>query len=276
MTPIQNKKALRYFILSLSFLLVSCAQEDPPIYEAGSLKFEDEFNGSSLNSSKWSHQTGTGSQYGLWGWGNGELQYYRSENTTVSDGTAKITVKSESFEGKEYTSSRFTTLNKFSFRYGKVQARIKTVDGKSLWPAFWLLPVGGNWPCDGEIDIMEQGGHVGGINETTGAAHLGECGGASTYETFDLKNPAGVSYANDFHIYEIQWSKDKIAWYVDDKKVFQVTPESYPGKTWPFNSSDWYILLNLAVDKSGPNSNTQFPSQMEIDWVRVYEMERAN
>jgi beta-glucanase (GH16 family) len=276
MTLIPKNKPLNQFIILLSILCLSCGQEDPIVFEPGALKFEDNFDGSNLNATKWTHQTGTGSQYGLWGWGNGELQYYRAENTTVSDGTAKIRVQNESYGGKEYTSSRFTTNNKFTFRYGKVQARIKTVKGKSLWPAFWLLPAGGNWPCDGEIDIMEQGGNVGGANQTTGAAHLGNCPGNSTYKTFDKNNPAGVSYADDFHIYEIQWSKDKITWYVDDEKVYQVTPENYPGQDWPFNRSDWYIIINLAIDKSGPNQYTQLPSEMEIDWVRVYELEQAN
>jgi beta-glucanase (GH16 family) len=238
------------------------------------LIFEDNFEGVNLDYTKWTHEEGNG----MWGWGNGELQYYHSSNTSVSYGTAKITAKKETVGGMDYTSSRIKTDGKFTFRYGKVQARIKTVKGQGLWPAFWLLPSGGDWPCDGEIDIMEQGSYVGGNNEakiTTGAAHIGTCPYQTNindhvYKYF--KVTSADSYADDFHIYEIRWEPNKIEWYVDNQKIATATPEDFPGKTWPFNKNDWYIILNLAIDRIGPNSITQFPSQIEVDWVRVYEL----
>lgn len=246
--------------------------------ESGSAIFLDHFDGSSLDESKWTHEVGTGN----WGWGNGELQYYRSNNTIVDNGKAKIIAKKETVDGMDYTSSRIKTDGKFTFRYGKVQARIKTVKGQGMWPAFWLLPTGGNWPCDGEIDIMEQGNRISGNSEakiTTGAAHVGTCPFPSNedkwqYESF--KKSSVDSYADGFHVYEIRWEPNKIEWYVDNQKIGTVSPDDYPGKTWPFNDNDWYIILNLAIDQNGPNSITQFPSQMEIDWVRVYALEHDN
>jgi len=236
--------------------------------EAGALIFQDEFNGSSLDNSKWVHDIGTGE----WGWGNGELQYYRPENTIVSNGTAKITAEIGT-NGLDYTSSKIKTDGKFTFRYGKVQARIKTVEGQGFWPAFWMLPSGGSWPCDGEIDIMEHWGNNGSTNETTGAAHLGLCPYSSSshaYKSFHQEISSG-SYADDFHVYEVRWMPNHITWYVDNIKVFEVTPDMYPSSyEWPFNSNQWYLILNLAITSSGPNSYTEFPSQIEIDWVRVY------
>jgi len=260
--------------IAIVILWSSCEQSAPPLLEAGELKFEDNFEGSSLDASKWTHDIGRGN----WGWGNGEKQYYKSENTTVNDGRAIITAdKSQQYE---FTSSKIKS--KFTFRYGSVQARIKTVSGKGLWPAFWLLPSGGNWPCDGEIDIMEQGSYISGNTEakiTTGAAHLGTCPFPSNedkwqYESF--KKTSIDSYADGFHVYEIRWEEDKITWLVDEQNIFQVTPEDYPGKNWPFNQRNWYMILNLAIDRDGPDNNTKFPAQMEIDWVRVYELEQAN
>ena len=141
-----------------------------------SLVWQDEFNNNSLDTSKWMHEIGTGSQYGLWGWGNSEQQYYQPSNTEVYNGTMKIIAKEEpngitDSQGntKYYSSSRITTKNKHDFKYGKIQARIKTVDGEGFWPAFWMLPTNGSWPCDGEIDIMEQWGNDGNTNTTTGA-----------------------------------------------------------------------------------------------------------
>lgn len=265
-----------FALLAFTSLLIwsSCEQAAPPVFEPGEMKFYDEFNGSSLDDSKWSHDIGRGE----WGWGNGELQYYRSENTTVSNGKAIITA--DTHEQYNYTSSKIKS--KVDFKYGSVQARIKTVKGRGLWPAFWLLPTGGSWPCDGEIDIMEQGNRISGNTDakvTTGAAHVGTCPYSSNTEDHEWKSfnlTSSESFANDFHVYEIRWEKNMISWLVDDVKVFQITPEDYPGKNWPFNKKDWYIILNLAIDSNGPDNNTVFPAQMEIDWVRVYELEQVN
>ena len=105
------------------------------------LVWEDQFNGTQLDATKWAHDLGTGSQYGLWGWGNGELQSYQGENTVVSDGTLKIIAKQEpagvvdpfnASNVMNYSSSKIITAGLFTFRYGRVQARIKTVDGSGL------------------------------------------------------------------------------------------------------------------------------------------------
>ena len=227
------------------------------------------------------HEIGTGSQYGLWGWGNNEQQYYQSANTEVNNGTLKIIAKEEPNgitdswgNTKYYSSSRITTKNKHDFKFGKIQARIKSVDGQGFWPAFWMLPTGGSWPCDGEIDIMEQWGSDGPTNQTTGAAHLGNCPYSSSnhfYNSFQHTLNSG-SFANNFHTYEIRWDVDYITWYLDGNQIYSINPNMYPPQySWPFNTNDWYIILNLAITSTGPSNNTSFPSQIEVDWVRVYE-----
>jgi len=253
------------------------------------LVWEDDFNGSSLDQSKWVHDIGTGSQYGMWGWGNGELQYYQPQNTTLNNGIAKIEVKEEpngiidSWNATSYfSSSKITTKGLFNFRYGKVEARIKTIDGQGFWPAFWMLPSNGSWPCDGEIDIMEQWGNDYLTNSTSGAAHLGTCPYSSSthfYETSSSYISSG-SYADDFHTYSVIWKEDTITWYVDEIELFSLNPSSYwsiPSQSaWPFNANEWYIMINLAITQAGPNSNTVFPNQMEIDYVRVHQENLTN
>ena len=134
-----------------------------------------------------------------------------------------------------------------------------------------MLPSGGSWPCDGEIDIMEQWGNDWPTVETTGAAHVGSCPGQSFYMSYQHQIQNG-SFASDFHTYAIHWDEDYIAWFVDGTKVYQVSPSSFPNQyPWPFNSNQWYLILNLAITQNGPNSLTVFPSQIEVDYVRVYE-----
>ncbi|MDB4126806.1 family 16 glycosylhydrolase [Flavobacteriales bacterium] len=253
------------------------------------LVWEDDFNGNSLDQNKWIHDIGTGSQYGMWGWGNGELQYYQPQNTTLNNGIAKIEVKEEpngiidSWSATSYfSSSKITTKGLFNFRYGKVEARIKTIDGQGFWPAFWMLPSNGSWPCDGEIDIMEQWGNDYLTNSTSGAAHLGTCPYSQSthfYETSSSYISSG-SYADDFHTYSLIWKEDTITWYVDEIELFSLNPSSYwsiPSQSaWPFNANEWYIMINLAITQTGPNANTVLPNQIEIDYVRVYQENLTN
>jgi len=238
------------------------------------LIWSDEFSGNSINSEYWTHEIGTGD----WGWGNGELQYYQEENTSVENGHLTIEAREEpqGILGQWnvpyfYSSSRIITRDKFDFRYGKVEARMKTIDGTGFWPAFWLLPNGGCWPENGEIDIMEQWGNDGPTNQTTGAAHAGDgCQGSSIYQSWNTT--INGSYADDFHTYSIIWYENYIGWYVDGDLKHFITPASFSGGfEWPYNQDNWYIILNLAVTNSGPNDNTVFPSDIEIDYVRVYQ-----
>ena len=270
-----NKNYVFFFIVLFSIQLNS---------QSWQLIWEDNFDGNSIDATKWIHDYGTGSQFGMWGWGNGELQYYQAQNTTINNGIATIEVKEEpsglvdSWNNTSYySSSKITTRGLFDFRYGKIEARIKTLDGQGFWPAFWLLPSGGSWPCDGEIDIMEQWGNNYLTNSTTGAAHIGTCPYSQSthfYQNFSSYISSG-SFADDFHTYSIIWEEDTITWFVDDVEMFQITPSSYfsiPSQhDWPFNSNNWYLMINLAITQAGPNANTVFPNNIQIDYVRVYQ-----
>lgn len=260
-----------YLSLTLLFLTASTYAQN------WNLVWSDEFELNEVDDSKWSFQNGTGSEAGMWGWGNGESQYYLEENTSLNNGVLTIEAKEEP-QGitdswnvtKYYSSSRIVTKDKYEFRYGKVEARMKTIDGEGFWPAFWMLPSEGCWPESGEIDIMEQWANDGPSNVTTGAAHTGFCGSGSTYNSFD--HEIDESFANDFHTYAVIWQEDYIGWYIDDELHYFVTPNSYGSNiNWPFNDGDWYILINLAITEQGPNANTVFPNQIEVDYVRVYE-----
>ena len=138
------------------------------------LSWSDEFNGTAIDNTKWGYDIGTGAAQGLWGWGNGELQYYTddTDNADVLNGNLVITARQENFSGSNYTSARTVTRNKFSQTYGKWEARIDLPTGQGIWPAFWMLRENNPWP--GEIDIMEIVGHLPG--NCHGTAHWGEVG----------------------------------------------------------------------------------------------------
>lgn len=246
------------------------------------LKWEDNFDGGSLNEQYWNYMYGDGSDYGIsWGWGNGELQSYEKENVSLRDGNLVITARRQSSRGKEYTSARITTKDKISTTYGRVEARMTLPVGQGLWPAFWMLPDSntpyGGWPHSGEIDIMEARGRLKG--ETTGALHYSDLNGAHQYQS-------GVNYFSGtdltaWHVYAVEWDKNQIKWFVDDNNFMTITADRWSTQanpsslTAPFDS-DFHILFNFAIGGQfdgfvAPDASFQ-SAEMKVDYVRIYEM----
>jgi beta-glucanase (GH16 family) len=235
--------------------------------------FYDGFSGGSLDLTKWTCQLGTKDTEtnGPSDWGNGEAQYYKSENAVVSDGTLKIAGIKENAGSKQYTSARIITRGKFSHTYGRFEARIKLPAGQGWWPAFWLLPEKntpyGGWPMSGEIDIMEAKGRIPG--RTSAALHFGVDGG-DQYVAREQTFPAGGTIA-EFHVYAVEWTGEGMRFYVDDRLFLTVTEwvskSPFPA---PFDT-DFYILINLAV--GGHFDGYLLPAQdlgvMEVDYVKV-------
>ncbi|MFD0931564.1 family 16 glycosylhydrolase [Psychroflexus salinarum] len=274
----KNKRII-FQILILGIGLISFQgcdlDEKQTVTTLDNLVMGEEFEGSELDSSLWSFELGDGSEEGLPGWGNNELQNYtdREENLKVENGVLTITAREESFEGSGYTSARIVTKAKFEKQYGRIEARMKLPWGTGIWPAFWMLgtdidQVG--WPQTGEIDIMEYDG-----SEPTvvhGSVHgPGYSGGNAVTKSYEFENDR---LDTDFHTYGIEWGEDYINYYVDDVLYNQITPDSedLTGE-WVFNKP-FYIIINMAVGGSfvgPPNTNTVFPQTLEVDYVRVYE-----
>lgn len=242
----------------------------PETYAGYTLAWSDEFNGTSL-SSDWTHEIGTGNS----GWGNNELQYYRSENTTVKDGYLIIQAKKESYMGRQYTSSRIITQGNKSFKYGRIDIRATLPFGQGIWPALWML--GSNfstvgWPYCGEIDIMEMVGGSNGDNTVYGTLHWDNNGSYAC--TCDQGNDYSLSsgiFANEFHVFSLIWDNQKIQWYVDDNlfKTVDITPADLSEF-----QNEFFFIFNVAVGGNwpgNPSASTQFPQQMVVDYVRVFQ-----
>ncbi len=241
------------------------------------LVWSDEFDTETLNLDKWSFQYGDGCP-NLCGWGNDELQSYtdRAENIYIEDGKLHIVARKESYEGKQYTSTRIRTINKGDWVYGKIEIRAKMPEGQGIWPAIWMLPSAENsiWPRHGEIDIMELVGHE---PETVhGTVHFGNNYPDHEFEGKSYTLEEGT-FADDFHIYSIEWKLNEIRFFVDGNHYFTVTPATVQqhGYNYPFNAA-FHLIMNVAVGgrwPGNPDSTTQFPQKMVVDYVRVYQLE---
>ncbi|HPF65315.1 glycoside hydrolase family 16 protein [Lentimicrobium sp.] len=233
------------------------------------ITWSDEFNGQAgqlPDASKWTFDLGTGQD----GWGNSELQSYTNSTANISlddEGNLVITAINQ---GNRFTSARIKTQGLFAQKYGRFEARIKTPYGPGLWPAFWML--GENietvpWPGCGEIDIMELRGQEPHIIH--GTIHgPGYSGGNPITGSYALVNDR---FDADFHIYAIEWDKDKIDFFVDDYLYQRIERGDVPGE-WVYDQP-FFILLNVAVGGNYvgfPTAQTPFPQKMYIDYVRVF------
>lgn len=249
------------------------------------LVWSDEFDGAAINTNYWTFDIGTGPPYP--GWGNNELEYYtsRSQNAYVTNGLLHIIALQESYNGSSYTSAKLKTYGLFSHKYGRFEFRAKLPQGQGYWPALWLLPedpVYGGWAASGEIDIMENKGS----NPTNvlGTLHFGGMypNQAQSYGPSYTFAP-GDSVTN-FHIYALEWSTNSISWFVDDQ--LYETQTSWWSSSNPTNTSirnpypapfdqPFYIIMNLAVGGNfggNPDGTTVFPGEMQVDYVRVYDL----
>jgi beta-glucanase (GH16 family) len=244
------------------------------------LVWSDEFDGSSLDQNNWEYMHGDGCQYGVCGWGNNELQWYtsRPENIFVSGGMLHIVAREDFWNGHQYTSARIRSLHKADFLYGRMEARIRLPEGEGLWPAFWMLPTDspyGGWASSGEIDILEA---VDVPWQVHGTLIYGDSWPNQVYN--GSSHATGVNYADGFHVYALEWEPDEMRWYCDGVHYHTVTSGAWWSAAAPGNQrapfdNPFHFLLNVAVggDWPGPpNGSTQFPQEMTVDYVRVYDL----
>ena len=271
-------------VVAVALLSLSCgggATLQPPTTKGFTLVWSDEFNGpdsTTPDSSKWTFDTGVGGN----GWGNNELESYtnRTQNAQLKSGSLVITALKEIYADpsdsvtRNYTSARMKTQGLFNQAYGRFEARIKIPAGQGMWPAFWMLgkdisSIG--WPQCGETDIMEN------IGKEPGTVHGSLHGPSTSGRTSDLSAPfslpAGQNFADDFHLYAVEWEPGTVRFYVDSNLYGTFTQSQWPaGGTWVFDHP-FFLILNVAVGGDWPGSpdpNTVFPQQMLVDYVRVY------
>ncbi len=262
-------------------------------HTVGSLLWSDEFTGaagSNINSAFWTsrycgfaNDNGGGTCY------NGEQQWYYPGAIKLDgsvDGNAVITTKHTTVapagavclnEPCQFTSGRFDTEGKVSFKYGYIETRIQMPAGGENWPAYWMLgdsmPSAG-WPYSGEIDIAEQGGHQPWRNSA--AVHYstndnpGECCGNHTYQVGE--KVSNVNYSTAFHTYGLGWLPDRLEFYVDGVRFFTLNRADIGTGHWSFNDY-FFVILNNATGGFGGNWDGWSESHMTIDYVRAWALD---
>jgi beta-glucanase (GH16 family) len=245
-------------LLLALFLFASANVFGGPVERAGwKLTFDDEFDGTNLDLGKWNPNDPWGKER------NKELQAYVKDAFEVKDGILRIKAEKREalYDGKQrqFTSGMMSTLGKFAQQYGRFEIRCRVPAGKGMWPAFWLLPVTKQWPP--EIDVLEILGHE--PNKLYMTAHFrdAERKHKSSGGTF-----RGPDFSVDFNEYAVEWSPEKITWFVDGVE------RSHSTQTVPHEK--FYVLVNLAVGgdwPGAPDEKTRFPAAFEVDYVRVYE-----
>lgn len=262
-----------------------------PSIPSGTLVWSDEFTNSTSanvqpNPAIWTYDTGNS------GFGNHELEDYCAWGSSAApcstaapsayvgtDGSLHIVAQQPS--PGVYTSARLKTQGLFSVRYGRIEFRAQVPEAQGFWPAAWLLGnniATANWPACGEIDVLERVNAAKTPDWNEGSIHgPGFTGDSGLGTVFNL--PSGQT-AVGWHTYGMVWAPGTVAFYVDNPALPYVTytnPASLkalPGAAWPFDSGQAsFLLLNLAIGGDWPGSptaSTPFPSQMLVDYVRVY------
>jgi beta-glucanase (GH16 family) len=259
------------------------AISEPMPSHAAKLIWSDEFNGKSLDMSKWSFDTSRNKL----GWYNKELQYYaanRPENLRLENGKLIIELRKDptaidrfaDWGNQQYSSAKIVTKGKAAFDTGFAEVSAKLPCTRGTWPAIWMLPEGDSpWPDGGEIDILEQVGSQPNVAHATlhtrlfnHVMHTGR--GAET--------PVPTA-CSAFHRYQLAWTNEAITIGVDGRAYMRVRNDQSGGSgAWPFDTP-FYLILNLAMGGDWAAAkgidDAALPQRMEIDYVRVWQMPKT-
>ncbi len=257
------------------------------------MKWNDEFSGTAIDSTKWHTEGATGAG----GYGNKELQNYQPEYAKVENGSLVIMPefkwnKATGTAVKDsYYSTKLWTRGKHSFKYGKFEFRAKLPKGQGTWAACWMLGNNNSWPTCGEIDVLETTSQLAKtkIPQTIHCEKYNGMGTSSGPKHYDTIVPTATSA---FHTYGIEWTESKIDFYIDGKKTGTYDPNNYDlnnkgtsrNDIWPYKQP-FYLIINCAIGgtlggnpgtaywtKIATNGNIEtYQDYMYVDYVRVYQ-----
>jgi len=217
---------------------------------------------------------------------NEEAQWYQAGNASVKAGLLVIEARKESVSNPgytgsgdwkttrktaAYTSASLNTSGLWSFQYGHFEMRARIPTAAGMWPAWWTLGVRGQWPSNGEVDIMEfyQDKLLANVGWGTSVAYE-----AKWDSTSQPLSALGANFNSQFHVWTMDWDEQSIVLSVDEQPLNTTALSSALNAdgTSPFKQKA-YLLVNLAVGglNGGDPSQTSFPQRFEIDYLRVFQ-----
>ncbi|MEZ5371676.1 MAG: family 16 glycosylhydrolase [Microthrixaceae bacterium] len=261
------------------------------------LTFADEFNGSTLDTSKWTPEHST------YGDGGGSIHCNTPDNLEVVGGALVIEGRKEAVRcpnnggrDRDYSTGLVRTRGKFSQAYGRYEVRAQMPTGKGLWTGLWMVsetyPFGHNGQS-GEIDIVETLGDRPDQAHTTAHWSYNGCGWGCANSGKSHALTGGDISA--WHTYAVEWDPGSITWFIDGRQVYRLgeggaykwgdagaKADNWPssgGAQNPFprpftGDNPMNLILNLQIGGTWPgypDSTTVFPAQMRVDYVRVYQ-----
>lgn len=252
-------------------LVMAC---HPGSDESEETNWSDEFDGNSIDQSKWTVIVGNGCPE-MCGFGNNEAQYYTNnkENIRLEDGKLILEAHNDSLGQNAFTSAKIISKDKGDWQNGILEIRAKLPEGRGTWPAIWMLPTLNRdmkWPADGEIDIMEHVGYNPGW--VYGTIHTEKYNHTKGTQKVDSVYIANAS--SEFHTFKVIWKEDQIDWFVDDQLFNSVTRNGEGRSGWPFDNR-FHLIINLAIGgnwggKHGIAKDI-WPQRLVIDYVKVYK-----
>jgi beta-glucanase (GH16 family) len=254
--------------------------DEPMPAHSTKLLWSDEFDGKSLDMSKWSFDTSRNKV----GWYNGELEYYsanRPQNLRLDNGHLIIELRKDpeaiskfaDWGKQQYSSAKIMTKGKASFKTGFVEVSAKLPCARGTWPAIWMMPEGeAAWPDGGEIDILEQVGSQPNVAHATIHTALFN---HTRHNGRGAETPV-PSACTAFHRYQLAWTADAMTIGVDGHAYMRVRNDQPGGRgAWPFDTP-FYLILNLAMGGDWAAAkgidDAALPQQMVVDYVRVWQM----
>lgn len=254
---------------------------------AWELVFNDEFSAQSFSGSNLDWNNGKWNKIDYVNWNVSDWRKYQSRDESLvqsgeSNGTDYVTLKGtygdytsqsdQSGAADTFACGGIFTDKTFSFQYGYVEVRARFESEQGVWPAIWLMPKSGGWPNAGEIDVMEHVNYQGSVWQTL---HL--LNNAGSGDAAPSVNPT-LSNTNGWHTYGMQWTADRIVFYIDGVQTGSFSASSYTN--WPFDDGrEFYLLIDQQIGGSWAGtadsaSLANNSADFDIDYVRVYSTEK--
>ena len=287
------------YILLLLFIILGCSNTNlqsaaiaqnsndssrlkgGPYTPAGySLIWEDNFDGSTINTNNWvvaSLKDPVSGDMVPGAVGNHLLNsaycgYITNEDTYIQNGSLILRNQKRIYQGTSpagtfnYTSGWVMSMHRVYLNKGYIEVRAKFPSGDKVWPAIWLVSEDLIWGP--EWDLWEYFGYRSDQGYDDMGMHLmtGEDPNTS-WSSYFLK-PFDANYdCETWHVYGFEWTKTYAKWYIDGKVVRTLNASSV--SNWP--DENMYIILNNGQKTDSPDTTTTWPNNLEIDYIQVYK-----